>query len=774
MATYYPIAYTIPQYDSVNLKNWWMKAYEQGTTTPMVISVDSAGSTTLAKAELDSSGFPITSGSARFIPHLTGDYDLWLFPTAAEADANDTSNAIQLADNINANASAIGATKTYLTRAAMVADAANVNIDDRIYTIEATSGNGSGVWFLAVDATTVTEDEVNILTGSATVSFVKKAADSADIVYTPAGTGAVTTTAQDKLREVVSVTGFNTIQDALNTGKSVSFPEGSYSLTDVLTFTANNQAVILNAGVTITQTTADKGIFWAEDLDNVWVVANGATLVGEGSWSAAWTGNSGHNDRVVQFTNCTRSGIIKPYIKNGANAGISIVAGSDITIDSPIIEGTHTHGTVLPSEANFQNGIYIKHNPTVGTVKRVHIKTPKISGVAQGILLEGHVALVISDDMQVQIDSPIIRDIPGQHGIYCNNGRITINNPNIYNCDLDGIKIQDNHTMVPSCVVINDFVITNCGSHAIELQATGTGASTVSNVFFNGIAKDCQRGVGLNAENPSNIIENVRGNVQIVNSTQYGLIMQANATGIMRNVDITVDSITSGLHGVFVDGAGITDSKITPRVRDAGTTAANTYDGIHINNCTDLQVWNPDVKDALSNQRYAFFVLAGSVGVYGKSVLQNGTTYSARANVPLSNWPTDVDLGGDVFPLLLNASNFFKSNGVTKGSNQSTSATDVTLWQIEVPDESAMMLQATVVAKLSDSTDRESWVRSCLCYRDAGGNVTIDAQGDIQNLGTSGAVLTWEATGTTIRLRANSGSAVTYDWDASVMYTLLN
>lgn len=99
---YSPIAYTIPQYEKAKFKNWWLKAYEQGTTTPLAISHDAAGSTLASRIELNAEGFPVTAGADLFIPHINGTYDLWLFPTAAEADANDTTNAYQLADNINA------------------------------------------------------------------------------------------------------------------------------------------------------------------------------------------------------------------------------------------------------------------------------------------------------------------------------------------------------------------------------------------------------------------------------------------------------------------------------------------------------------------------------------------------------------------------------------------------------------------------------------------------------------------------------------------------
>jgi len=98
---YAPIALIIPQYE--DYPNNWLKAYEQGTTTPLVMATDVTGGTTAAKFELDTQGFPITAGNARLIPFISGDYDLWLFPTEAEADANDTTNAIQFADNLNAN-----------------------------------------------------------------------------------------------------------------------------------------------------------------------------------------------------------------------------------------------------------------------------------------------------------------------------------------------------------------------------------------------------------------------------------------------------------------------------------------------------------------------------------------------------------------------------------------------------------------------------------------------------------------------------------------------
>lgn len=91
-----------PQYE--DFPNYWLKFYAQGTTTPISMATDATGSTLISRAELDQQGFIVTAGEARFIPWVNAAYDAWLFPTAQEADNNDTTNAIQLADNQTSSA----------------------------------------------------------------------------------------------------------------------------------------------------------------------------------------------------------------------------------------------------------------------------------------------------------------------------------------------------------------------------------------------------------------------------------------------------------------------------------------------------------------------------------------------------------------------------------------------------------------------------------------------------------------------------------------------
>jgi hypothetical protein len=96
--TYFPIAFIAPNYR--DYKNEWLKAYEPGTTTPKAMALDSAAAVTVAKLQLNADGFLKSAGGALVIPYLSGAYDLWLFPTEAEADSNTTTNAIRVADNI--------------------------------------------------------------------------------------------------------------------------------------------------------------------------------------------------------------------------------------------------------------------------------------------------------------------------------------------------------------------------------------------------------------------------------------------------------------------------------------------------------------------------------------------------------------------------------------------------------------------------------------------------------------------------------------------------
>ena len=92
-------------------KNYWVKAYFASTTTPKPMATDSTGGVLVSKLEVNSDGFIVTAGGAVIIPYIEGRYDAWLFPTEAEADNNDTSNAIRIADNLSGDAGVLDTKK---------------------------------------------------------------------------------------------------------------------------------------------------------------------------------------------------------------------------------------------------------------------------------------------------------------------------------------------------------------------------------------------------------------------------------------------------------------------------------------------------------------------------------------------------------------------------------------------------------------------------------------------------------------------------------------
>ena len=92
-------SYLAPQFQSY--KFYWIKFYEPGTTQVKAIATDVSGSTLIAKAEITNKGFLETAGGTVFIPFIDGFYDAYLFPNEADADANDTSSAVRIADNID-------------------------------------------------------------------------------------------------------------------------------------------------------------------------------------------------------------------------------------------------------------------------------------------------------------------------------------------------------------------------------------------------------------------------------------------------------------------------------------------------------------------------------------------------------------------------------------------------------------------------------------------------------------------------------------------------
>ena len=99
------------------------------------------------------------------------------------------------------------------------------------YDLALKTAAGATVWTRRADPVW---DIVNDLSTSSGASLVG---------YLPAGTGAVATTVQAQLRECVSVTGYDTLQSAVNTGKDVYIPSGVTVTSSQVTITTAGQKI---------------------------------------------------------------------------------------------------------------------------------------------------------------------------------------------------------------------------------------------------------------------------------------------------------------------------------------------------------------------------------------------------------------------------------------------------------------------------------------------------------------------------------------------------
>ena len=91
-------SFLTPQFQ--DYKSYWLKFYLPGGTTPKSMATAATGGALIGKAQVKNKGFLETAGGTVFIPFVDGFYDAYLFPTEVAADANDTSSAVRIADNI--------------------------------------------------------------------------------------------------------------------------------------------------------------------------------------------------------------------------------------------------------------------------------------------------------------------------------------------------------------------------------------------------------------------------------------------------------------------------------------------------------------------------------------------------------------------------------------------------------------------------------------------------------------------------------------------------
>ncbi|QJB69731.1 glycosyl hydrolase family 28-related protein [Parasphingorhabdus halotolerans] len=306
-----------------------------------------------------------------------------------------------------------------------------------------------------------------------------------------------------------------------------------------------------------------------------------------------WTGNSGRNDRAIDFHRCSNIKIIDPVIENCGHSGIALFDCTDVKIQNSKISGTHRISTPIINDApyywaNFQIGIYLHHSPA-GNCENVTIERPEISNVAHGILNES--ANDDQPDRGITVSEPYIHDIEGQHAFYLQSGNLVISNPRLENINLSGIKIQstiDNNSIDISNIVVNGVNGRSIASNFVEI-AVISGKGSISDVTMQGAVNDTGVGIAIVGK-----VSAVRADLVIKNATAHGIVIQGASP--IRDLDLSIILDGSGQHGIVCTAPNTKNIRIKPTLRNTGYSVPHQSAIISAANGSRLEIYDPVIS----------------------------------------------------------------------------------------------------------------------------------------------------------------------------------
>jgi len=579
-------------------------------------------------------------------------------------------------------------------------------------------------------------------------------------------------TVEDKLNERKTFEDFGAVGDfvtddtaafqaAAASGQEV-YGSGRYIVSAQINL-LDDSCFVFTSNSRVKQITPNTTTFKAVSKNNVWLHCNRALFESEGTWSNTWTGMGGHDDRMIQLWGCTNSGIMLPHVRNCGSAGIAIFGGQNILIHMPVVEGTHLYSTPIPYLGNFQVGIYIRDEATYGIMDNLIITCPNISGVAQGILSELYSAGSIISRAH-QIPGAIIHDIPGQHAFYIQGGVLNCDGAVITNTALAGVKIQsaDANAAIRSFSALG-ITASGIGSNLFEMNCTGTGS--VNGVLLSGTVDGCAVALACNGT-----IRDLHADIVATNVTSDAILIQGNGA---KDIDVRVTAQSCGDNGVNITATNATGIRITPTLRECNQNSGISGSGVLVQSASaEVTLVNPSITDVSGKMVYGIFnsALGSVVRILGSIIATGATDTAIRATGKITEFPIASTLTGNngQFTGIGNVT----SSGPFKCSIATGSASNVTLWQENIPINTLVSYRVRATARLVTSAEYRVIEIVVSAYRSGGGVATLLAAPVVnvnQATGGATAAFTMAVNGSDgIALSVNSGGVATYNWTAEI------
>lgn len=388
------------------------------------------------------------------------------------------------------------------------------------------------------------------------------------IGYLPAGTGAVATTMQAKLRESISDSGYTTLQQAVTaaTGKRLTV-YGSWTVTAAVTIESNTE-IVLAPGSVVTTSTADISVFSATSKTNIRIAGPG-TISKTGTGTVSYVG-------LVLLESCTKC-IVEGVNFAGMQWSGVLLSNSDYcTVRGNYFSGGL--GTVQDSadvhvfrqsrfnivDGNFcygggYVGVFVQDPGTSLIPSRNCVTNNRIGAhTAYGILQYN----IDSSDAFTEISGNFIEGITGVAvsgnsgaGIYVvNSGGVSVIGNTIRNCCISttgltltpaGIGLNSLAATLSPCVVSGNSITDIVNYFGIEVATSSAGVSIVGNTIRLSTSVSSNTiGVYINAASNCS----VNGNTIIVATT-------ANTTGITVHSN-GVDTSNNTISNNNISGCG--------------------------------------------------------------------------------------------------------------------------------------------------------------------------------------------------------------------------
>lgn len=389
------------------------------------------------------------------------------------------------------------------------------------------------------------------------------------------------------------------IQAALNglqQYQALNFGRGTYKISNTISRTGLQDAVVYGQGARIIQTGANKKSLSLVTPNNVEIF--GLQFVGKGTEhngaSTSYNGVAG-----VHFDAPTNVSVHDCVLKNHAGGAIRwITSANGLRIYDNFIAGIGAAGGIV---ANDNNGDFaIGSFSSTGGDNSILVARNDVSAHCFGIGLARGSGCVIADN--------VIHDIPGQHGMYLSQqSNLAVVGNVIQTVALEGMKDQLSGTgLTASDILVSGNKISDCGGSGINVGATSTSTSC----FVDRVS--------------------IVGN-HIYRPGTYGVTV---GTGV-RGAVIANNSIWSaGAYGIFADASnGVIRGNYVKNANWNGILAQLSDDTEIRDNIIEDAVLNVEAGGALTRYQYYVNVTRSTAAVVAnpKLVLANNTFRATAA-----------------------------------------------------------------------------------------------------------------------------------------------